>query len=216
MATRDSLGRYTSDNVPWNKGKTSWIKGITLSDEHKRKIGLAHKGKKLSDGTKRKISESRKGKPSTFKGKKHSDATKKKMSDAKRGDKHPNYGKRGAECSNYGTRRTDETKKKMSKSSMGELNPMWLGGKSFESYGLGFNEKLREQIRERDNRRCGLCGGHEGDRRLHVHHVDYNKRNNDSKNLVSLCVSCHSKTNINRYIWKTRFNKNGGLDSGCE
>ncbi len=214
MAERDSLGRYVLEHIPWNKGKTSWIKGTILSDEHKRRIGLAHKGKKLTEEHKLKISQSRKGQPSTFKGKKHSEATKKKMSDAKRGDKHPNYGKRGAECPNYGTRRTDETKRKMSQSLMGELNPRWLGGRSFETYGVEFNEKLREQIRERDNRKCVLCEGHDVDRKLQVHHVDYDKTNNHPKNLVSLCCSCHSKTNSNRGVWKTHLNKNGGVNSG--
>ena len=30
---------------------------------------------------------------------------------------------------------------------------------------------------------------------LHVHHIDYDKINNDPNNLVALCNSCHAKTN---------------------
>ena len=43
---------------PWNKGKTGLPKH---SEEHKRKISEALKGKKFSDETKRKMSESAKG-----------------------------------------------------------------------------------------------------------------------------------------------------------
>ena len=43
---------------PWNKGKTGLPKH---SEEHKRKISEAHKGKKFSEETKRKMSEAGKG-----------------------------------------------------------------------------------------------------------------------------------------------------------
>jgi len=52
-------------------------KGRKLSEEHKRKIGEAFKGRKQSEETKRKISE-------TLKGRKFSEETKRKMSEAKK------------------------------------------------------------------------------------------------------------------------------------
>jgi hypothetical protein len=36
---------------------------------------------------------------------------------------------------------------------------------------------------------------------LPVHHIDYDKKNNDERNLITLCISCHSKTNANREYW---------------
>jgi len=42
--------------------------------------------------------------------------------------------------------------------------------------------------------------------KLSVHHIDYDKMNSNEKNLISLCVSCHGKTNINRKHWIIFFN----------
>ena len=38
-----------------------------------------------------------------------------------------------------------------------------------------------------------------------VHHVDYNKKNNDPANLISLCKACHAQTNFNRNDWMEYF-----------
>lgn len=37
---------------------------------------------------------------------------------------------------------------------------------------------------------CEKCGS---DKRLHVHHIDFNRKNNLPQNLQLLCKSCHSK-----------------------
>ena len=34
-----------------------------------------------------------------------------------------------------------------------------------------------------------------------VHHIDYDKFNNCVANLITLCRSCHAKTNFNRESW---------------
>lgn len=87
-------------------------------------------------------------------------------------------------------------------------NPNWNGGKSFELYPLEFDEGLKEMIRERDDRICQICGKleiedrNDGYGRLCIHHIDYDKNNNDPRNLISLCHDCHVKTNFNRDIWK--------------
>lgn len=83
-------------------------------------------------------------------------------------------------------------------------NPNWQGGKSFEPYPLGWTKTYREQIRKRDGYKCQLCGCPETEclRKLHVHHKDYQKDNLNPSNLVSLCNSCHIKTNYNRKKWK--------------
>ena len=38
-----------------------------------------------------------------------------------------------------------------------------------------------------------------------VHHIDYDKKNNSKKNLITLCRSCHAKTNFKRKEWQTLF-----------
>jgi len=47
-----------------------------------------------------------------------------------------------------------------------------------------------------------------------VHHIDYNKRNNEETNLISLCKSCHADSNYDRDIWKIHFeNVIGGIEN---
>lgn len=80
-----------------------------------------------------------------------------------------------------------------SKRMSGKNHPNWQGGKSYESYGGGFTPRLREMIRFRDGYKCKKCGCPqlENGRTLDVHHKDRNKKNNDMKNLITLCQSCH-------------------------
>jgi len=100
------------------------------------------------------------------------------------GEDHWHHGKRGPETSN------------------------WRGGKSFEQYGLDFNIDFKESVRKRDNYTCQLCGKRElvgTERKLDIHHIDYNKKNNRKSNVVSLCRNCHAKTNGNRSFWTAYF-----------
>jgi len=89
----------------------------------------------------------------------------------------------------------------------GKLCPSFLGGKSFEPYTSDFNKRFKESIRERDNHCCVVCNKMEEnyDEKLHIHHVDYDKKNSFPQNCVSLCKECHMKTNFNRLHWKTFF-----------
>jgi len=79
----------------------------------------------------------------------------------------------------------------------------WQGGKSFEPYGKNFNNLFKRRIRKRDNQICMLCGIHREklSRALEVHHIDYNKKLSVPHNCISLCISCHMKTNYNRNHW---------------
>ena len=89
----------------------------------------------------------------------------------------------------------------------GENNANWNGGSSFEPYPSSFTERLKESIRTRDNRVCQICGKTEEENtfRLDVHHIDYDKNNCKIENLISLCKSCHIKTNFSREFWKLIF-----------
>ena len=85
-----------------------------------------------------------------------------------------------------------------------ENHHWWKGGLSFEEYTVDWNETLKRSIRERDKYICQLCSCQQGDNALDVHHIDYNKKNCNPDNLITLCRSCHSKTNVNRNYW-TKF-----------
>jgi len=88
----------------------------------------------------------------------------------------------------------------------GENHHNWLGGISFDSYGDEFNNKLKDFIRKRDSYICQNpdCGVPEKEclRNLSIHHIDYNKKNNDTINLIAVCLSCNAKANKNRNYWK--------------
>ena len=93
-----------------------------------------------------------------------------------------------------------------------DKNPNWKDGISFEPYTTDWTEDLKESIRKRDDYVCQICGIHQDElkgfnRKLDVHHIDYNKKNLNPKNLISLCRSCHMKTNHNREYWIKYFNK---------
>ena len=79
----------------------------------------------------------------------------------------------------------------------GSEHPFWLEGISFEPYGLEFNKELKQCIKNRDFHTCQTPGCMNTNC-LVVHHIDYNKRNNNPENLITLCRNCHSKTNFNR------------------
>jgi len=82
-----------------------------------------------------------------------------------------------------------------------ENHPSWKGGKSFEPYTTDWTHSLRISIRERDKYTCQICGEKQGDKVHNVHHIDYNKKNCNSDNLITLCKKCHGKTNSNREYW---------------
>jgi len=75
-------------------------------------------------------------------------------------------------------------------------------------YPQEFNKSLRDKIRKRDNYTCQNCRITEEEHLkiigtiLNCHHIDYNKKNNNEENLITLCKSCNIKANINRDYWK--------------
>jgi len=95
-----------------------------------------------------------------------------------------------------------------------ESNPNWRNGLSNEPYGIEFTDKMKAVIKYRDNYKCRMCRSNEN---LVVHHIDYNKYNNDERNLITLCKYCHGKTNGHRDTFKRLFYTgefdymNGGL-----
>lgn len=89
-----------------------------------------------------------------------------------------------------------------SKTLRGENHPGWNGGSSFLPYTQEWTDELKSTVRQRDGNLCKECGSSES---LSVHHIDYDKTNCSDTNLITLCNSCHVKTNFNRAYWQERY-----------
>lgn len=138
-------------------------------------------------------------------GKSHTEEAKEKNRQKHLGINNSNYGKRGFGVGMYGKHHTKGAREKIGLAQRGEKNKNWRGGPT--KYSNEFTAMLREDIRDRDIHACQLCYKKESelDRKLDVHHIDYNKKNCDPENLISLCGSCHVKTNNNREYWTPFF-----------
>ena len=81
----------------------------------------------------------------------------------------------------------------------GERSHLYTGGRF--PYPAGFNGRLKRIVREIDNFSCAICGVTESviGYKLHVHHIDLNKKNIDISNLVSMCRACHKR----EHVWIT-------------
>lgn len=73
----------------------------------------------------------------------------------------------------------------------------------FEDYQLFLNKKrtllfydknYRIEILKDQNFKCGKCSISNKESLFHLHHIDYNKKNDKRNNLIFLCHSCHAKT----------------------
>lgn len=169
-------------------------------------------GKKHSDETKGKMKETQKRinnyptKYFSWKDKKFSKKHKIKLSEARK-----NFFQNGGKVWNKGTKGIMKSNKGCFKK--GKLHFNWNGGNSIK-YTLEFNNQLRNKIRQRDNFRCQECFRHQDELydnkerkyKLSIHHIDYNKQNNQENNLISLCKNCHNQTNFNRNNWTNYFN----------
>lgn len=137
------------------------------------------------------------------------------------GVKNPNYkdgrclikhlckdcGKEISFTSYYGLGRCKSCSKK------GKLNNEFINGSSYEKYPSEFNDNLKESVRKRDDYICQNCGMTEEEhlivygRVIHVHHIDYNKKNNIKNNLITLCQGCNLRANCNRNYWQEFYTK---------
>jgi hypothetical protein len=173
--------------IPWCKG----TKGICKSNSGSFKKGHENIGPKKGQykrslETRILLSVVKSGTTLDRKGYRHSIKTRRKMSLADKGRKPWNKGMKGVFVK--------------------EKSMNWQGGLSLEEYGYGFDSSLKEQIRFRDGYKCRLCGCSqiENGKQLDVHHIDSNKCNNSTYNLISLCVICHRKVGgkNNRVKWE--------------
>lgn len=105
--------------------------------------------------------------------------------------------------------KSEETKQKIRKAKMGK--------KLTEEHKHRIKEfkQIKKYILKRDSYQCQEPYWEEEHSILHVHHIDYNKQNNNTENLVTLGNSCHIKTNYNREYW-IKFYKNIMLNKLAE
>lgn len=112
------------------------------------------------------------------------------------------YSKKGKANGMYGVQR------------FGRDNPNWKENKIYVEYPIEWTKVYKDNIRKRDNYTCQNCNILELDCKvkLHVHHIDYDKKNCQENNLISLCHNCHAKTTVwkqdKRDFWMNYYNKN--------
>jgi len=148
--------------------------GRKLSEEHKRKIGLAGKGRKVSEETKQKMSVAMRGN--------------------KNGVGKPNYWagkKRSILCP-----LSDDAKRRIREAKIGEKNWNWKDRSTPELSRLrktGAFRDWRKAVFTRDDwtcRRCYIRGG-----KLHPHHIlnfaEWAELRFDVDNGITLCCDCH-------------------------
>ena len=127
------------------RGFGKWMVGKIFSEEHKRKIGLASKGKQFS------------GISFDWNGKKHTEVSKRKMS-----------------LSRMGIILSEETRRKISEGHRGEKSYLWKGGITPQNNKIrgSFDYKLWENnVFIRDNYQCQKCGIVFKKYKLVAHHI---------------------------------------------
>jgi len=114
------------------------VRGMIMTEEHKRKISVANKGRSLSEKTKRKMSETKIGKVL-------SEETKKKMSESKKNQTEETRKK--ISRANKGRRYSEEQKKLMSERMKGKKHSEETKKKMSETRkGRTFSEEHKEKI----------------------------------------------------------------------
>jgi 5-methylcytosine-specific restriction endonuclease McrA len=102
---------------------------------------------------------------------------------------------------NKGKPKSKEHRAKLSlvaSAKIGPKNNNWHGGVSFLPYPPQFNASLKRRIEAKYNSTCQLCNADRTDNSIKgwaVHHIDYDKNNNQDDNFTFLCENCHNITN---------------------
>ena len=172
--------------VPWNKGKTG-----VYSEERLQQI---------SEQTKARLA-----KHHPMNGKKHTPEAILKIKEARKNQKNlpSNKGKQWSDARREFQKQVTRKKKvktKWTKKHKNMYHPLW--------------NEIRKVVYKRDQYKCQECGVHCRDskskntiHKIQCHHIDYDTTNNDLDNLITLCASCHCKTNYKRSDWIERYSK---------
>jgi hypothetical protein len=103
--------------------------------------------------------------------------------------------------------RHDKKSKVCIKCYEGKYTPAYIDGRSKNYCGLyqyskDFRTPLKNIVKNRDKYKCQYPECKNESNYLCIHHIDYNKKNSNIDNLITLCLSCHIKTNHNRKYHK--------------
>jgi hypothetical protein len=190
------------------KGKTPWNKGISPSEETKKKMSVSQR-KRYEDPRASILASEKMQKfwDDPKEREKQSERMKKMHED------DPTIRVRVSETL-QGRIFTDEHREKLSISSrhrkdlQGENSRWWKGGVSEEIYPPEFNEYLKRKIKQRDNYECQSCGQDVYDSRYgQVHHMDGNKQNCVEENLILVCQTCHNAIHERNTITSDKIEK---------
>ncbi len=89
----------------------------------------------------------------------------------------------------------------------GITSSCWKGGSTLEPYCDAWQDKeYKKDIRSRDDSICQNPYCYKTDNVLHIHHIDYNKKNCHPNNLITVCRYCNSRANKDRK-WHTEWYK---------
>jgi hypothetical protein len=70
-----------------------------------------------------------------------------------------------------------------------------------------YDLNLRKKILTQQGYKCPICFRELMPYKKNLHHINYTKKDNRRRNLIYLCVGCHSTTNGDRSFWKAYLKK---------
>ncbi|KKL16642.1 hypothetical protein LCGC14_2493530 [marine sediment metagenome] len=112
----------------------------------------------------------------------------------------------GNNNSMYGKKHTSETVAEYSLTRSGEKNHQWKGGISAEPYCFEWSfQEFKDMVKDRDDNKCQNPICHRNSKRLHIHHINYDKKDCRIDNLITVCNSCNSRANKNRDKWQAHY-----------
>lgn len=167
-------------------GKGNPNKGKTYNEIHGEK-----KAKRLKHNLSIWFLENCTGENNPFFGKKHNSESREKISLARKGKTYEQI---------FGFEKGKKQRKKRSKIKKLEYT-------TFRYYSNFYDIKLRKKILLEQNYKCPICFSILKPYKKNLHHINYIKKDNRRRNLIYLCVGCHSTTNGNRPFWKSYLRK---------
>lgn len=184
--TRESTKR-TWENADIRNKRSVGLKKVWENPEYKKHMSEVQRGHRVTEKTKQKIARGHLGKPQSEEH--HRKVT---IYNQRRFENHPEHIQKGIESN---------------------IGGFWYGNVRYYDgphYCKKFNDSFRERVRDFRGRVCFECGSPENGTTLHVHHVHYNKKmccDGSPRDVIPLCVACHTKTNFNRDYWEAHFVK---------